>query len=173
MLNSSIIKTIYEDFVDKTGLLTLSCPDLMTQFLLYMFPVMFRETLHNLFLSHQDLRPHQTPSQHAMKIAYWPNLLYFCTASAGTALHNICAWNPALPWKDLTSLHEDSHQHSTAIEYGGHYTSRRQADETSTRSHADMFCSIPIIVLLCVSVGMLLHCTTSTIINKFEFLNVP
>ena len=39
--------------------------------------VMFRGTLHNFFLSHQDLRPHQTPSKHALKIACRPILLFF------------------------------------------------------------------------------------------------
>ena len=107
-------RELYQDSAEETGFLTSSGPDPIIQ-LLCMPPVLFRGTFHNTYLSHQDLRPHRTPSKHALKITCMPAFLYLCTASTGKALHNICAWNPALPWKDLTSLHEDSHQHPTAI----------------------------------------------------------
>ena len=80
----------------------------------------------------------------------------------------------ALYWK-ITSLHHDNRNclsYPTAIQYG-HYTSRRQADEPSTRSHADIFCCIPMIVLSCyaVVVRSLFHCTSSSHLSILFRLN--
>ena len=123
---------------------------------------MFRGTPHNFFLSHQDLRPHQTPSKHALKIACRPILLYFAL---------LLKPGPSLKGSYLRCMktHINIKRQSSAV------TTLHEDKLRSRLQEAMLTYSTPHLWLSCldyaVSWEVVFHCTT-TIAHQVRFFNI-